>query len=131
MSGFILLELLEKLECRGRPPVDGALEANKRSIIMLTRNCDIFMIASNKFSLFGIREVLSTFRRTEFVLAIYCSQNNISLVHFERTVNWRSALHYKGLSMTWWCFRCSLRGPGRMKRSNSNANFSVQLHLKR
>ena len=39
----------------GRPPVDGALEGNKRSIVMSMRNCTIFLIASNKFSSFRSR----------------------------------------------------------------------------
>ena len=45
-----------------------ASEANKRSIVMLRRNCAIYMIASkNPLRL----EMLSTFRWTEFFLAVF------------------------------------------------------------
>ena len=48
---------------------------------MLIRNYAIFMIVSNKFSLFRSRNA-STFRRTKFVFTIYCSQSNRSRVRF-------------------------------------------------
>ena len=59
---------------KDRPPVDGALEANKPSIVILMRNCTIFMIASNKFSSFRSRNTFY-FQAKDFVLAIYCSQS--------------------------------------------------------